>query len=475
MNLTISNQDLDLVFGSDTIGITPEERANESKNQFVRSQVQLAPYSDGATGRVLSAKEALRIFHWEMLYQSVIEGSAPLVDSPDEPSATIRKHRIELGLDPDMLAKKAGISVQKLERAETAGMKTPFRELELLAQALALDEQVLGLIPNARRDIALGVRLREMATLEEANGLDATTVLQLTEAAWIIRRQAELQNLLENSTESTRTPTPLYDSSFGYPTYEIGYRLAKKTRSLLNIDDTSPIASVRQIIEENFEIPLIQLKMEPRFAGATIANGAVRGIIVNESGMNSNVLIRRMTLCHELAHFLWDPDDRLQQVSVDEYADLEVSDRESRRDPAEMRANAFAVAFLAPPIAVQKIAEKNSDPLMVVNEVMDTFGISFTAARHHVKNITKLDTSSVYNSSSKSNDDWLVSENLTVDYLSILGVPLSRSGKFAWYVAKAYNLKEISLDSAASWLKIPDIKKAGQILEMVVKLGVAKA
>lgn len=463
----------EIVFGQESTGDTPEQRAKTSKVQFVRSQIQLAPYSEGATGRVLSATEALRAFGWEVLYQAVIEGAAPLIHSPDEPAATIKRHRQELGLSEEALAKKAHISSDILKRVETKGIKTPFRILESLAQALALDEQVLGLIPNARRDVGLGVRLREMANSGDINGFTASTVLQLTEAAWIIRRQAELQKLLKESDADAgaKVHMPQHDSSFGYPAYEIGYRLAKRTRSLLGIAEDAPIASVRKIIEEDFSLPLVQLKMDARFAGATLANGNVRGIVVNESGMNSNVWIRRMTLCHELGHLLWDPDDRLQQVAVDEYAELEMSDRDTRRDPPEIRANAFAVAFLAPPSAVQRIAKYSHDPVAVVTEVMETYGIGLTAAKHHVKNITKIDTFAVQGDYPEPTNDWLASENLTLDYFPISSTPISRRGKFAWYVAKAFVAREISLDSAASWLAVSDRELTEDLLKKILPLG----
>ena len=298
MTTSFIAKELDLVFGPTSVGDTPEERATTSSVKFVRSQIQLAPYSEGATGRVLSVREALRTFGWQVLRQAVFEGSAPLITSPKEPASTLRTRREELGLSEEKLARKVGIQISTLQRAETAGAKTPYRTLESLAQALALDEQVLGLVPNAGRDASLGVRLREMATSGDIAGFTASTVLQLSEAAWVIARQAALQVPLEDVSAQSRVRMPRHDASFGYPAYEIGYHLARKTRDLLGLDPEEPIESVRKIIEDDFGLPLVQLQMDARFAGATMANGAVRGIVVNESGMNSNVWVRRRTLCH---------------------------------------------------------------------------------------------------------------------------------------------------------------------------------
>lgn len=463
--------ELELVFGADSTGDTPDERARASATRFVRGQFQLAVYSEGATGRVLSAREALRTFGWQLLLQAALEGSAPLVSSPKEPATTLRLRREELGLSIEQLAKKVHLSQSVIQQAETVGAKNAIRTLESLGQALALNEQVLGFVPNAGRDASLGVRLREMATSGDVAGFTANTVLQLTEAAWVIARQAALQDQLKIASGGQRVLMPRHDSNFGYPAYETGYRLASRARALLGLNEEEPVRSVRKIIEEDFGVPLIQLQMDTRFAGATLANGVVRGIVVNESGMNSNVWVRRMTLCHELGHLLWDPNDRLQQVTVDAYADLEMSDRDTRRDPPEIRANAFAVAFLAPPAAVKRIADACSDPLDVVNQVMMTFGISATAAKHHVKNVAKLDTFEGRTDQLPYPDQqWVAMENKTMDYFPIKGTPLSRRGKFAWWVAKAFEIGEISIDSAASWLCVPVTDVTDSSLRVVADL-----
>lgn len=57
MTTSFIAKELDLVFGPTSVGDTPEERATTSSVKFVRSQIQLAPYSEGATGRVLSVRK----------------------------------------------------------------------------------------------------------------------------------------------------------------------------------------------------------------------------------------------------------------------------------------------------------------------------------------------------------------------------------------------------------------------------------
>ncbi|MCW0410909.1 XRE family transcriptional regulator [Xanthomonas sacchari] len=465
-------RELSLVFGEDSYGETPEERAKTSSRCFIRGQLQLAGYSDQASGRVLRATEALKIFGWSSLLKVALDGAKPLISSPQEPAATLKRRREELGLSHEDLKRKTKIPSKVIRAAETPGTRTPIRTLESLAQTLGLDEQVLGMIPDAHRDANLGVRLREMASDKAKTPFSAHTVLQFAEAAWVIDRQVSLQRDLSESGLAFEMLIPRPFPDYSYPVYKIGYDLARKTRRILDISDDSPIESVRKVIEDRFNIPLIQEKMSPKLAGATLANGSTRGIIVNEAGANSNVWVRRMTLCHELGHLLWDPDDRLKKVTVDTYADLERSDRDHGRDHAETRANAFAVAFLAPPAAVESIANRCNNPTDVVKEVMSKFGISATAAKHHIHNITNLDTLGISNRDLPTPEtDWDALENLMIDYFPDKNVSSSRRGKFAWCVAKAYQLNQISLDSAISYFSSDADCLTEDSLRQILKLS----
>ena len=92
----------------------------------------------------------------------------------------------------------------------------------------------------------------------------------------------------------------------------------------------------------------------------------------------------------------------------------------------------------------------------VVSEVMMLFGISATAAKHHVKNVANVGTvGGGTDPLPDPENKWVVMENLMMDYFPIKETPLSRRGKFAWWVAKACLMGEITLDTASSWLSAP--------------------
>jgi Zn-dependent peptidase ImmA (M78 family) len=101
--------------------------------------------------------------------------------------------------------------------------------------------------------------------------------------------------------------------------------------------------------------------------------------------------VRRATVAHELGHLLFDPVQRLDRVRVDTYQSNEI-DPESQLDLAsaatdvvEQRANAFSIALLAP---MQAVRDMTPSPLRsgAIERVMSEFGISYTAARHHICN-----------------------------------------------------------------------------------------
>ena len=469
MTENYTKADLDAVFGEDSLGSTPEQRAQTSKAVFVRSQLQLTFDSPGANGRRLSAQEALRIFGWEMLRKVGQDESVPLLRSSQEPARTLKKRRIELGLGTNAVARHAGITETELINSETPGRLSPIRLLESVAQSLALDERRLGFEPNAGADDKLGVRLREIADQGGPHHFSEATVMQLTEAAWVVSRQHELQCLVEKAFPEA-VPLPKYDDRYSYPVYNIGYQLARRTRSILHLGEEQPIDSVRELVERRFGIPLVQERINQRFAGATIANGSARGIVVNEQGLNSNVWVRRMTLAHELGHLLWDPDEKLESVRVDAYEDVEQNERTVRRDPAEIRANAFAIAFLAPPTAVARIAKNSSYPEDAIVTVAQKYGISITAARYHISNATGQDMpADLQIPRTDPDQSWEVSENRTLDYFPIAETPITRRGMFAWYVAQMQAKNLISLDTAATYLKAP-LENLGARLRQVLEL-----
>ena len=180
-----------------------------------------------------------------------------------------------------------------------------------------------------------------------------------------------------------------------------------------------------------------------------------RGVVLNTVGENENVWIRRATLAHELGHLLYDPDRRLANVRVDSYHDSQ-KDPETevtRTDFVEQRANAFAIAFLAPNRAVRRFAPTPVSEESVSN-VMQTFGISHTAARYHISNSHYPQFAvppRVFDST--PSDEQKAAENFAVDYFPLSGTPEQRRGRFSGLVTACYERGLISEDTAALYLR----------------------
>jgi Zn-dependent peptidase ImmA (M78 family) len=229
--------------------------------------------------------------------------------------------------------------------------------------------------------------------------------------------------------------------------------LAAKTRDYLGLGTKNPVSSIKRLIEVTLGIPVVQQKLADRFAGATIANGRDRGIVVNEQGQNSNVFVRRMTMAHELGHLLWDPDDQLNQLKVDQYDDLRTDvEGGAKKDPVEIRTNAFAISFLAPPEGVRLIASENANAADILDMVIQTYGISATAAKYHIRNVTGQDVSAIPTRGLPS-DEWIAAENMTIDWFPLKDTPISRRGRFPVLVARAFRSGLISGDTASLYLR----------------------
>ena len=438
---------LEAVFGSKSSGSTPLERARRSSETFVRSQHQLSRWQEGALGRVLSAFEALEQFGWETLRDLADRPATPLIRRGAQPNRALLDQIDALGIDEKKLFEVAKFSQSEVA-ALKAGRQVAFRKIERLAQSLALEPTKVGLEPSAGADEELGVRLRSMRN--EATKLSPTTVMALTEAAWVIRTQNELSSRLGEVGLGNRFKAETDYGSFTTPPYRVGFRLAELTRQELGIGPKEPIPSMTQLLEDQLGIPVIYVDLPGAFAGATLSNGDARGIVVNGSGNNAHVWVRRMTMAHELGHYLWDPAARLNRLIVDRRVDIEANF--TRADPVEQRANAFAVEFLAPRDAVADLFVKSADQRSAVEKIMETFGIGRAASIYHLSN--RLHGLAIKPGQITVEDDAALMgrEELSVALFDPLEVPTTRRGRFAILVARAVRARLISTDTGGALL-----------------------
>jgi len=447
--MTDDEKRLERVFGIKSQGNTPSERAKTSDMLFVRSQDELSLFREGAKGRQLSAWEAFDTFGFELLEEAVCEGAAIIVHSEDEPARTFKERRISLGLSTDDIADALQLDETQIDDIENSHKRNPIRILELVAQHLGLDERKITFKRDLQGDADLALRLKDYKTTYTL--LSSKTVLSFTEAAWIIAVEDRLQELLGTKKKINFDPSDEYGDAY-HPAFKIAYDLAHETRKKLGLSQDEPILSLRELCIDKLSLPVVQCKLPLSIAAATIANNKSRGIVVNTDGKNQNVWVQRATVAHELGHLLWDPDQKLRKISVDNYKDIESGwsiHQERGSEFVEQRANAFAAEFLAPMEIAESIYRKEG-----IRTVMEKFGVSFFLARYQIWNATyrteNLESITVDNT--EETQEWSAREFYTVDWFPIKSVPISRRGYFAGLVRSAEKKNLISKDTAVQYL-----------------------
>ncbi|MBV9859321.1 MAG: ImmA/IrrE family metallo-endopeptidase [Alphaproteobacteria bacterium] len=417
--------------------------------------------------------EVAEAFGTASLAKIVEDGGLSIVRSPDEPARTLKAQRNTLGLTVEEVARECGIPKPAVVAAETAGKLNPVRTLERLAQQVGLNEHRIGLGQELGDARELGARLKRRLSRpgrsstrrrdpqdEAGAALTPITVLRLAEAAWVIARQAELEELLPIELRVEPMAKPRTEPLFPGAAWRQGYELAGRARDLFGLDGEEPIPSLRSLLDERNGIPLLALLMNENVAGATLANGRHRGIVVNSSGLNENVWIRRTTAAHELCHFLWDLDENLDRLRVDTYEDvLAVASRSSSSgvDRIEQRANAFAVEFLAPRRGIVRLVQSAVTREEALSLISQNYGISISAASNHLDN-SNHGNPKLYGEAHLSiqpSDEWRASEDFGLDFFPMRSCPYARRGRFAQLAARAVGAGRLTADSGALLLAVP--------------------
>ncbi|KAB0486468.1 protein of unknown function [Pseudomonas reinekei] len=454
---------LDAVFGVESTGDSVEERARTSNREFVRSQVQIAFANERATGRKLSAREALDNFGSNILLGLSHKNAVPLILKAGEPGLTIKSRRSEMSLSVEDLARATNIDVERLISFETGDSILPFRDIEKISRSLVLDESVIGYQPGSGGDPQLGVRFKEFfkGAGDGAGLLSSALVLRLSESAWVVKKQLSLQSKLGVSQADVIRDLGIKpDNDYKWPAYKKGYALAALTRKLLGIGETDPIHSLSDLVENKLCIPVVQSDFSSKFAGATVSpSDTGRGIVLNTNGANSNVWVRRTTLAHELGHLLWDPDHRLNKLVVDEYDDFNraTESQDFSYDEVEARANAFAAEFLAPAQGVRELFSLHPRAEDGLRAVMERFGVGLTTAKWQLINAKLIGPDEKFSNVDYSHtNDWVISEEACLSYSPVPSIPESRRGRFAKIVSDCVQERIISNDSAAFCLSISE-------------------
>lgn len=238
----------------------------------------------------------------------------------------------------------------------------------------SVPDRVLSLIEASgltRRDFGIRIGLDESKMSKSLSGarrfssLDLARIAELSQVTvdWLITGEEPPLAVAARTTSgeagaaletAKRYSTLRSDmASLGYPQpwqptaadlgtgryVEQGQRLAQQALARVNqIDRSVSEGNLLVLVEEVFGVDVAVVGLGTGFDGLAASSDGVKLIVLATSQVPAR---QRFTLAHELGHLLAGDD---QEVHLDR----DIFDKAQTKDPSEMRANAFASAFLMP-------------------------------------------------------------------------------------------------------------------------------
>ena len=277
------------------------------------------------------------------------------------------------------LAQLAGLAPDRLE-ALRAGASLPSTEYERICRALAVDPYAFYAGEEGRFNRAL-VRFRSAMDAD----LDRPADLRMLALA------AEAGRVLGQLWSRLGRPAPLealraFKAVNPSEGWREGYALGERARTLLDWP-TGPVVDLDDRLGQlGVQVATLALGAPNLHAACVWEPGALPIILLNGTAPDmGHPGARRSALAHELAHLLHDAGegDLVTRVSRRD-------ERGSYGEAAEVRARAFAPAFLAPPTQVRawnQTLRSAMSPRERIRRLAETWGLSFEGAAWHAKNV----------------------------------------------------------------------------------------
>lgn len=374
-------------------------------------------------------------------------------------SYTIRQIRENLiGYQLASAARYAGISVERLNEIEN-GAEPSFYEMEELARIYGIDSETLD---QAQIDLEAGDSVKVLASQEEFEDLDDAIRLRVVEAANAAKDLATLRAIIGAQVSGSVTQPEFPTAAKPSEPWVQGAEIAKVLRTELALG-TSEIASMRDLVIDGFpEISLLYARLGREGpAGITFAD-ELRGlcIVVNLDGKNTNPCVRRFSIAHEWCHILYDWNRTEPLAVVSGY--LEKLGRER-----EQRANSFAVRFLCPESNLMAL----QDPLDLVRNLTEQFGIHYGAARLYILNVlgTKLPIQPPPDLRDFSvHPRWTTAEEpIGINGFPLPSVPPQRRTLIAELAGSLYSQGKIGRDRFAEFLGVTPAEEVEVVLDFL--------
>ena len=379
---------LRFIFGPEIDGASCEEVVKQCEWGFVRSRSQLAlNHPDGnPTGHKMTAWEAWCAYGRDVVDEAIEHGGAVLRRTEESPELSLLNRCDRLGISWSTVAEMAGLS-EEADLNQDSPHRIHIKRLGTVAFKLGLDERMLTYVADCGADSGLADTLSSLQQLQDPNQISESATASLAEGVSVIRVQNMLQGWLGKDLGATKFRTSDDFRTDAAGARQVGYLLAKDVRETLGLG-IAPIASMKDLVEDQLGIPIVSAELPDGVAGATVSSvdhegKEFRGVFVNNTGLNEDVWVSRVTLARELGHALFDSPDRIGNIRVSHHLG-DGSEETAAGDVVRQRADAFALAFLAPMEEVKRLA-----PLPVnhvrVSRVMKHFGMCEVAARRRIE------------------------------------------------------------------------------------------
>jgi Zn-dependent peptidase ImmA (M78 family) len=254
-------------------------------------------------------------------------------------STKLIRYRENFLLSLEELSQKAGISVDRLKFFESGVLEPTGDEILILADIYLCDYKYF--ISNESEPIFERI---EKLFRKHGNDLQANDRWAIQECIFLAENEAFLDKKLE-----TNKPYDFVSEKSGGYYKGHGYNTAEKLRCLLYSSNRELNLNVYDDFRK-IGISIYRKKMENSdISGISLKHSSIgKFILVN---YNEDIFRQRFTVAHEAAHAIFDLDDN------DDYFSLSKWDK---NDLVEIRADAFASAYLIPQFVLEIIPNNKS-------------------------------------------------------------------------------------------------------------------
>ena len=302
-----------------------------------------------------------------------------------EPTALMRmvfQRAEQMGLDRK-LARLSGLEDSRLEKIRQ-GDPVSSTEFERLCRALAVDSGAMfcGRASSPTRSPA---RFRAATAVENPSPDDVRLLALAAEQGRII---GGLMGLLGKEVRLRRHRRVTGIQGGGDELWKEGYGLGEAARSAL-APGCGPLSNLPRLMNEaGIHVALIPMSSEHIDAASIWEPEAAPVVLVNsKSHVFDHPGALHACLAHEMCHLLHDAGERDLTTNVSWGPD----GPGNYQDALEVRARAFAPAFLAPRACVRAWHDSTPERLKndaqeLIKSLAETWGFSFEGAAWHAKN-----------------------------------------------------------------------------------------